>query len=398
MVGALGLFAGCHSSSKTAVPGGHGGNVSSTGGVGATSSLGGGSGGGVGGGGQLSAGGSGGGGGQLSAGAGGTVTNGTFDGALALNATEVCRAAITAQCQRDAYCSVSLRKNLEDCLKHADFCPDYYFSADSNRTVAEIAACIAEIAARPCDDIRFFIFPACLVRGKRATGAGCSFNSQCQSGMCSTYSDKCLTCGTAPVAGSECPATGLCQLGTYCSPRTNLCTDVNTVVHAAEGQPCDLGASPMVACQGDLFCERPANSASSAGTCTRGLVAGQACKTASGQYLACGPGTECTDSTGGTCELPGTCGAGVRCDDQSYCRSAGGFSCAPRAAVGEACSMSSGDGLPSCRYPQHCMGSPGRCVAPPALGQSCDPDNRCVPPLFCISGTCQKLTAETCPP
>lgn len=397
MVGALGLLASCHSSSKAAGPGGQGGNVTSTGGVGGASSSGGGSGGGVSGGGQVSAGGSGGGGGQLSGGTGGTVTTGTFDGALASNATAVCRAAITAQCQRDAHCSIYSRRTLEDCLKVADFCPDYYFSADSNRTVAEIAACIPEIAARPCSDIQFFIFPACLVAGKRSGGAGCSFNSQCQSGLCNTSSDKCSSCAASPVAGSKCPATGLCQLGTYCNPRTNLCTDVNTVVHASEGQACDFGASPLIACQGDLLCERAANSGSSAGTCTRGRAAGEVCKTSSGQSFSCSAGTECTDSTGGTCELPGTCGTSVRCDDPSYCRSAGGFSCAPRAAIGEACSTSSGDGLPPCRYPQRCLGSPGRCVAPPTLGDPCDPNNLCVPPLSCTSGTCQKLTAETCP-
>jgi hypothetical protein len=383
MVGAVALFAGCHSGSKATVPDGHGGKVTSTGGVAVTTAVGGSS--------------AGGGGGQLSAGAGGIVTTGTADGALALNATEVCRAAITAQCQRENYCTLDWGRNFEDCLKHADFCPDYYFSADSNRTVAEIAACIAEIATRPCSDIPFFIFPPCLVGGKRAGGAGCSFNSQCQSGQCNTATTMCFTCATPPGAGSKCPTTGLCQLGTYCHPRTNLCTDVNTVIHAAEGQPCDLGASPSVACQGDLVCQTPANSGSSAGTCMRGLVAGDVCKTSSGQFT-CGPGTVCTDSTGGTCELPGTCGTGLRCDDQSYCRSAVGFSCAHLAAVGEACTMSRGDGLPPCLYPLHCMGSPGKCVARPTLGQPCDTNNSCVPPTSCMSGICQKLTAESCPP
>ena len=329
--------------------------------------------------------------------AGATGGTGASDGAVALDATEVCRAAVQAQCERDAFCLLHPIGFLHDCLALADLCPDYYFSADSNRVVADIAACVGMVSARSCTDIPLFVYPSCLVPGKRPVGAGCAFSSQCQSGQCSGSGDPCKTCSASPAAGTKCPDSGRCQLGDFCHPATRLCTDVSTIVHAAKGQPCDLSASPLVSCADDLLCVRAAYD-SSAGTCTPRRVSGESCTTLVNGSEGCAAGTECTDSTGGTCELPGTCGVGVRCDSASYCRTGdGGFTCAPLATAGQPCSTSSSDGLPSCLLPAICMAATGTCVLPRAWGETCDANNPCTQPLSCTSGICQKLTALSCP-
>jgi hypothetical protein len=329
-------------------------------------------------------------------GSGGFATGGAAagDGAIALNATEVCRAAVRVQCERTYYClgnSTGDKETLlHDCLTRVDLCPDYEFSADSNRNVTDVAACIDQLAARPCTDILLYTYPPCLVNGTRPGGAACAFNSQCQSGECFSTDSGCSTCNDVIVAGRQCPNLGLCQTGTFCHPKTNLCTDASTIVHAAAGQPCDLYASPRVSCVDDLSCVSP-SSGTGASICTPRPVAGQACTG------PCGGGTDCADSTL-TCELPGTCGAGVRCDAASYCRTGdGGLTCAPRATTGQSCSTSNSDGLPPCLAPAVCPYAMGKCVAPRASGESCDANNPCAKPLSCASGTCQKLTALSCP-
>ena len=330
--------------------------------------------------------------------AGATGGTGASDGAVALDATEVCRAAVQAQCERDAFCLLQPIGFLQDCFALADLCPDYYFSADSNRVVADIGACVDKVSARSCTDIPLFVYPSCLVPGKRPAGAGCAFSSQCQSGLCSGSGDPCKTCSALPAAGTKCPDSGRCQLGTFCHPTTRLCTDVGTIVHAAQGQPCDLSASPLVGCADDLLCVR-ATYDSPAGTCTPRRVAGESCTTLIDGSEGCAAGTECTDSTGGTCELPGTCGVGARCDAASYCRTGdGGFTCAPFATAGQPCSTSSSDGLPPCLQPAVCMATTGTCVLPRDWGENCDANHPCDKPLTCITGFCEKLGALSCPP
>lgn len=387
MVCAASALVGCHSAGNTKVPadaalgnGGEGGRA-----AGGTTTV---SSGGAGGGTTRSALGSGG------AAAEGTGGSGASDGATALDPTVVCRAAIQAQCERNYYCLGNTTGDketlLHDCLSRADLCPDYEFSADSNRNVADVAACIDQLAARPCTDILLYTYPPCLVAGKRPGNAGCAFSSQCQSGLCFSTASGCSTCNDPPAVGNSCPSTGLCPLGTFCHPTTNRCTEASTIVHATQGQPCDLYASPRVSCVDDLLCTSP-SSGSGTDICTPRPVAGQACTG------PCGVGADCADSTG-TCELPGTCGVGVRCDDASYCRTGdGSFTCAPRASVGQSCSTSRSDGLPPCLAPAVCLYATGKCVAPRASGESCDANNPCAQPLSCTSGICQKLTAQSCP-
>jgi len=168
-------------------------------------------------------------------------------------------------------------------------------------------------------------------------------------------------------------------------------------VHAAEGQPCDVSASPLVGCADDLLCIR-ASYSSTVGTCTRHPAAGAPCASLIGGNEVCAAGTECTTSTGGTCEVPGTCGVGVRCDATSYCVTGdGGFTCVSFATVGQSCSTSSSDSLPTCLSPAYCKAATGQCALLRALGETCDMNNPCDKPLSCSSGICQKHTASSCP-
>ena len=387
MVCAAPALVACHSAGNTKGPadaavgsGGAGGHATGGAGgvaVGSTSGSGG----------TLAGGGSGG------TAADATEGTGASDGSMALDPMVVCRAAIQAQCERTYYClgnsTGDKETQLHDCLSRVDLCPDYEFSVDSNRNVADVAACIDQLAARPCSDILLYVYPPCMAAGKRPGKAACAFSSQCQSGLCFSTDSGCSTCNDSPAPGSACPSIGLCPPGTFCHPKTNRCTDASTIMYATQGQPCDLYASPRVSCVDDLFCAPP-SSGSGSDICTPRPVAGQACTG------SCGVGTDCADSTG-TCELPGTCGVGVRCDDATYCRTGdGGFTCAPRATVGQSCSTSRSDGLPRCLAPAVCLNATGKCVAPRALGEICDANNPCTQPLSCTSGICQKLTAMSC--
>ncbi len=314
-------------------------------------------------------------------------------GAPSVSATEICVAAVEAQCQRLIACQGAAA--VPDCSRYEALCPGYYFNEDSYRTAAGIASCITALASRTCTDVAIGLFPACFTEGKRPTDAPCAYSSQCVSGSCSTGA-ACSTCraGGVPVGGSC--SSAACQNGSFCHPTTRVCTDGSTVMHAAEGQPCDLSASPVVGCTGDLVCV-PATSDSTAGTCTPPPGIGQPCATVMFSNLVCGPGAKCTAPSGGTCLAAVPCGTSS-CDTNSYCKGGdGGMTCAPLAAVGAACGDATTTQLPPCLPPAVCAGAPGRCVRPRAIGDLCDSNNPCAASLTCTNGVCSGLKPTDCP-
>ena len=312
-----------------------------------------------------------------------------------MSPTELCRASIKGQCERTAQClggtTLARELQLQSCMKYYYSCPDYYFGPDSNRTVADVAACLDTLAGRSCTDGQLGITPRCLLSGKRPDGAGCAYSSQCQGGTgWPQERTECGTCISQPGAGSNCPSSGLCRAGTFCSKGTQLCTPVDTVVYATEGQPCDLNGIPTTGCAGDLYCLL--DPLSSKGICTARPSAGQTCVTSPLGGL-CAAGSDCTS---GVCAAPGTCGSGLTCDASSYCNASLG-SCSPMAAVGEACGDLSSSSLPPCLAPATCNSTTGKCAAPRASGEACDADHPCSGYLLCVSGTCRPLDATTCP-
>jgi hypothetical protein len=184
-----------------------------------------------------------------------------------------------------------------------------------------------------------------------------------------------------------------CAPGSFCQLATLTCVDNSTIVHAAEGEPCDLFAEPTIGCVGDLYCKAGADGGSR-GICTRAPAAEQPCagNGPQSEYM-CAAGTTCN---AGICERPGFCGLSTQCDSASYCASAT-RACAPRAEVGQSCYRHPVEsvGLP-CRAPAVC-GSEQTCVVPRARGEACDNDNPCEELLFCVGGTCQPMAAGLCP-
>jgi hypothetical protein len=366
------VTAACHSSG-TNTPAGDGGVGGVGGGAGAGT---GGGAGGVDGGARDGAG--------ASGGAGGSAT---------MTALEVCRAAIKAQCDRVAACEGLLAAT--DCLRFANPCPDYYFNADSNRTVAGIAACLGPLAARTCTDIAIGLYPSCFVGGKRPASSPCAYASQCQSGACGAGA-ACATCGSGGVPiGGSCTGT-FCQSGAFCGP-SSVCVDGSTVVYATQGQPCDLGATPLVGCTGDLLC-LPSVSGGTARTCTPAPGAGQPCATFGFSGSVCAAGTICSSPSSGVCMPVGACGPDLICDAASYCKPGdGGFTCAPRAAVGQPCSPAGTASLPACAAPAACLGTPAQCTLPGAVGDACDANHPCAGLLMCVGATCRALGSDSCP-
>ena len=213
--------------------------------------------------------------------------------------------------------------DLGGCLAYAALCPDYYFNADSARTVAGLVGCVRALAARTCTDVIMGVFPSCYVYGHRPTGAGCAYPSQCESGVCGSLA-ACATCGSGGLPnGSTCTKTAECRPGSYCEDKK--CVDAGAIMHASEGQPCNLQAAPAIGCLGDLIC-RPTSSGGAAGTCTAPPGPGEPCALAGFSADICSPGNTCSTPTGGTCSASdaGTSPPpqpGVVCDDQSPCHS-----------------------------------------------------------------------------
>lgn len=253
--------------------------------------------------------------------------------------TTACMKAIRAQCERQAVCEGG---DLSSCLAYAALCPDYYFNADSARTIAGLIACVAPLAARTCTDVVMGIFPSCYVYGHRPIGAGCAYQSQCESGICGTTA-ACATCGSGGLAnGSACTRANNCRPGSYCQVGT--CADASTIMHASEGQPCNLDGAPAVGCVGDLICH-PTSLAGGAGTCTAPPRAGEPCALAGFSGNVCSAGSVCSGATGGTCLAAGDAGS----------------------------------------------------TPPPLPGTACDAQNPCRAPLLCRSGTCAPLGSKSCP-
>jgi hypothetical protein len=346
-------------------------------------------------------GGAGGAGGTVGGGAGGLSGAGGTSTSTAPTPTEVCRKSIEVQCARLILWEggTTLRKEiyLQDCLHRADYCPDYYFAPDSNRTVENVGACLDALATRSLSDVSLGIYPSCLLSGKRGDRAACMWSSQCQSGQCGGGFGECSTCSAQPGAGEQCPALGTCRTGAFCNRNTYLCADPGTVAYASEGEPCNLSASAIIGCRGDLRCV--SKSSGGGAVCTAPPGIGEPC--GGGAYPGtgfCGAGADCTGDTGGTCAAPGLCGQVTACDAASFCQSGGSSPvCAPRVAAGQPCYDSSTAVYVGCLPPATCNITTGLCAAPRGLGESCDDSHACGLSLLCSDATCQPQSSVKCP-
>jgi hypothetical protein len=181
---------------------------------------------------------------------------------------------------------------------------------------------------------------------------------------------------------------------------TKLCTPASTIVYAGMGESCNLSASPVVGCAGDLHCIAP-TAGTTAGICRPLLGNGESC---AGTGAVCGASLECVNAT--TCQpIPPTppplpCGDAGVCDDSAFCNGYGRDStCVPRAAVGEICSPDGGSVTTECVSPAVCLGVPGICTVYGNLGDACDDTTQpCSGPyLVCVNGRCGVFETSFCP-
>ena len=384
------LFLACHAQgSRSPVADGAAGGENGEGSGGSVTSMGGGSGRGGSGDTSTNAGGSGGG-AILADGAAPDLAGRAevADGQAPATAKEACRAAIEIQCARRAQCNGTTPPSLP-CGHEATPCPDYYFNSNSNRTVADVVACLDKLAAMTCADYVLGIYPSCLAHGKLAGGSGCAYSSECQSGACRTEGPACGACvGPSPL-GASCGDWG-CADGAFCHRTTRTCTAVSTIVYATLGQACDIDASPAVACASDLICQL-GSSGGTTGTCVPAPAVGQPCGTSDVGYSGiCAAGAVCNGSSTGTCVPDGSCGSGVQCDGSSYCP-LGATTCVTRAAIGQSCSDSRSSGSPPCLAPAACSTTTRKCQQEGDVGDACDATHGCAPMLTCSGATCQPL-------
>jgi hypothetical protein len=326
-------------------------------------------------------------------------------------AEQACRDAIAAQCQRRQFCTGA--SSSAGCGDVPYPCPSYYFGPDSRRTVENVQACLPALQQIACSDLLMGVLPDCLLGGNKQGGEPCAFASQCASSVCSGGVNACGMCAAVLEVGQPCGgAQSACRTGTFCHRTTGVCTAATTIVHAAEGSPCDLAANPVVSCQGDLICS-VTTSALTAGTCVRPPAAGQPCAIFPGGNQICAPGLRCGISTVSGSRMlvcgQGPCGT-VQCPPTAFCYEdpMTPLNCRTLATLGQTCTQNMPGGDALCDPTTVCKivsdagaGAPasGTCVVrppPTAVGDACDPATGCDFPLLCTGGHCVGLDPASC--
>jgi hypothetical protein len=316
-----------------------------------------------------------------------------------------CRAAIAAQCERREACL----GESSDCRPTADLCPEYYFNANSNRTVDDVAACIEAMRAMPCMDVALYALPSCLKNGRLDAGKSCAVASECKSGECA-HSDpsSCGTCSEIVALGGPCVASAQCPAGAFCHKQTHTCAANETIVHGGAGAKCDPAADPVLGCEGDLACV--ADAGGNGGVCATLPGDGQPCARPILGLVSCAPGLVCHADD--TCGPPQRCGE-VTCEADSYCREGGPSpTCVRFATDGEKCGNLPEDSR--CIAGTQCVASDtadgGKVcakLAASSIGEPCDPAHPCRYPLVCrddpqapdgstSAKRCAVLTTEEC--
>jgi len=237
---------------------------------------------------------------------------------------------------------------------------------------------------------------------KLSTGADCSSNSTCLSGLCSN--DR---CASMPIdAGESCGSYGNRCAGECMTCRRLSASDPSTCERrAARGEFCGSDAD----CQSDLECIDSACGSWSEGSacgfqsghpCDPGLhcVPEQDCASLT-RNMCSTAGPTCTFNTDdgcvtaqGTCvsELPslGTCLFSSACAP-GYCCSPTFVTCQPCGEIGESCSQD-GLALPICAPELRCEG--GSCVLPCELREDCPGSTYC----NTSTGECVDFTPGSC--
>jgi hypothetical protein len=242
-------------------------------------------------------------------------------------------------------------------------------AADIDTSPDDVVACATALPNASCDDALANKVTACDPKpGKRATGAACADDAQCQSTYCAIVKGtNCGTCAAPSSAGDSC-ATSSCSRGLKCNDKTSTCQP-----DGASGASCDEGHP----CGYRLSCVTPIGM--STGSCQAApTTLGASCDVRQRNAPECDYTSALTCGVlSNTCEAATYTGAGgacglvgikiVFCNAASICFGAMGATpgvCKALALEGQACDDTNG---PACMAPARCVGGscalpdPGRC-------------------------------------
>jgi hypothetical protein len=293
----------------------------------------------------------------------------------------------TNECDSFSYCSGSTMKCValptvgQSCSLAPSCAPGAYCSGGS--CVAEPTLGQSCTNAIPCV-AGAYCGPTSQCQAQTGDGGSCALNGygMCESGLtCNTFRLQCLP---PQGNGGPCGVANDCQENFACDPVTQTCAVLTTSV---AGEPCNPSSAtcvPQSVCVGGTAASDAGPAAN--GTCTATQI-GSPCKQ-SGQ---CPWGSSCTPTDGGsgtetcvTSTLGSPCLGDNNCPSTAWC-DVNTLKCAPRIAVGQACSQVS-----SCQGPAQCLPpNPYTCTQSPGLGATCSATLNCLPPNVCSVGyTC----------
>jgi hypothetical protein len=270
--------------------------------------------------------------------------------------------------------------DMQTCLaREALACSNALAAPQTGDSPQSVEACVRKLSSYSCADFFDYLPPTdCLRLGARADGAPCTFDAQCESGVCAGIRIAvCGTCGEPPHDAEDCSATA-CVRGDRCLPATSTCGPIVPFDGLCdENQTCEVG----------LSCIGADPSAMTAGTCRVAVTrAGEACGGAR-------PGCEATR---------GLWCAGAGDDADCAVMSIGGPSCGQLAdgsragCVAGGCYTESGPAigaaLGSCK-----PFAPDGYGCDTALGPGCMAPARCVTYPGSTVGICVIPDASLCP-
>ncbi len=294
------------------------------------------------------------------------MSPGGADAALTTDPGTACAGYAKAYCERYAACQPKVFQGLAygtvaDCeTRILPYCMAEISAPGSARTASVTAACGAAVAAESCEDFLLETPPACRGVGTLANGAGCEFDSQCQSTRCATTSDAwCGKCAPRIAAGGECVNDPLgCDYGLLC-PNSQVCT-----------APLQVNAP----CTDSSFCA-PSD------VCMQGI-----CDPLLAMGVTCSDSTQCALSS--SCVLGSSTAVDRTCTAPTYATQVGAF-----------CDYSS----TYCTPPLTCVrvtdgGTTSVCQPATPDGQPCASGAQCEQPSMCVSGICTNVVdATSCP-
>jgi hypothetical protein len=292
-----------------------------------------------------------------------------------------CRAYIDAVCRRRAVCNG--RSPDETCAGYGDDypCPDYFFSAGSAHTPAQMLDCAKQLATLSCG-IALQGTPPCSTPGTRAPGEKCLYGSQCSTLGCSVSfrGGVCGTCLPFLPPGAPCNVRdGVCPVDLVCLGGTcQQAPDVAPITIPGPGMPCTNSCTAGYAC-------------SAGKTCAPLPSAGQPCSllTDCSSDTYCAKDKVCTPRPGAGAACVVDVNNNPQCATNTDCA---GNVCTARAPLGAPCGRP-GSGTSLCVTGATCMETATAgsflCRTLRETGESCtNPNDACAPGTACTGGKC----------